>query len=178
MSKEANEELWKAALEIDRSIRLADTYLLRAKVGNTEFSILETKIRNLFQLLDGKRYELSIEVYDLFRTSLSQLDLDRNGMGVIATGDARSSNIKKISSFRNYLHIIREKINEENRAEQISSEVNSIPSNLSGNERLVALLRRRLLLLQEKQAIYGISSDPSIIIEIQDIEAQIKKLSK
>lgn len=43
-------------------------------------------------------------------------------------------------------------------------------------KKLIAKHSRRLQLLKEKQAILGINADPGILIEIEDIEAELEKL--
>ncbi len=46
-------------------------------------------------------------------------------------------------------------------------------SNKEGLQKLIATKNRRLQKLREQQAVKGISSDPSILIEIEDLEAEI-----
>jgi hypothetical protein len=48
--------------------------------------------------------------------------------------------------------------------------------NTTNQQALIATHKRRLALLEEKRAMFGISVDPSIIIEIQNIEKKIKQL--
>ena len=43
---------------------------------------------------------------------------------------------------------------------------------------LIAINTRRLQKLKEKQAIYGIAADPSILLEIEDIEQNILRLQQ
>jgi hypothetical protein len=45
-------------------------------------------------------------------------------------------------------------------------------------ERLIINYTRRLQMLKEQKAIMGISADPRILIEIEDIEAEIENLQK
>ena len=44
-------------------------------------------------------------------------------------------------------------------------------------ERLVAINNRRLRILKEQQATYGLNTPPHIVIEIEDLEAEIAKLT-
>lgn len=44
-------------------------------------------------------------------------------------------------------------------------------------QRIVEIKRRRLQIRKEQQAVYGISADPSITIEIEQLEAEIKGLT-
>jgi hypothetical protein len=47
---------------------------------------------------------------------------------------------------------------------------------MSPQEKLLAIHQRRLQKLQEQQAAYGLNTPPEILIEIEDIEAQIRQL--
>ncbi|MEM7347247.1 MAG: hypothetical protein AAF485_23660, partial [Chloroflexota bacterium] len=46
----------------------------------------------------------------------------------------------------------------------------------SQKERLIKQYKRRLQLLQEKRAILGIDAPPHLLMEIEDIEAEIVQL--
>jgi hypothetical protein len=47
---------------------------------------------------------------------------------------------------------------------------------MSPEERLIAIHQRRLQLLREKEAVYGLNTPPEILIEIEDLEAKIRDL--
>ena len=48
-------------------------------------------------------------------------------------------------------------------------------SDLESIRELIQLYRRRRLALRKQHALYGARSDPSIIMEIEDLEAEIAK---
>ena len=43
-------------------------------------------------------------------------------------------------------------------------------------KKLISLKYRRLQKLKEKEALYGLSADPQILLQIEDIEAELEKL--
>lgn len=45
-------------------------------------------------------------------------------------------------------------------------------------EKQVSLKKRRLRALQNQAAIYGINADPSILIQIEDLEQEIRQLGE